>query len=90
MVTPVALDSIGWKYYFVYAGVAFCIPISVYFLFPETMGRNLEEIDLMFRESPSVLATARFAKTRPIAMPQEFVADDDQKGGVVHGSILEK
>ncbi|KAB2576360.1 Sugar transporter [Lasiodiplodia theobromae] len=88
MVTPIALNTIGWKYYFVYAAVAFCIPISVYFLFPETMGRNLEEIDMMFRESPSVLATPRFAKTRPIAMPQEYV---NEKSGVEHhGSDLEK
>ncbi|KAL1616273.1 hypothetical protein SLS56_011486 [Neofusicoccum ribis] len=87
MVTPVAIDSIGWRYYILYAAVAFCIPVSVYFLFPETMGRNLEEIDMMFRESPSVLATARFAKTRPIAMLQEFV---DEKVGVEHGSDLEK
>ncbi|KAK0664416.1 Sugar transporter STL1 [Lasiodiplodia hormozganensis] len=88
MVTPIALNTIGWKYYFVYAAVAFCIPISVYFLFPETMGRNLEEIDMMFRESPSVLATPRFAKTRPIAMPQEYV---NEKSGIEHhGSDLEK
>ncbi|KAF9629165.1 putative sugar transporter stl1 protein [Lasiodiplodia theobromae] len=88
MVTPIALNTMGWKYYFVYAAVAFCIPISVYFLFPETMGRNLEEIDMMFRESPSVLATPRFAKTRPIAMPQEYV---NEKSGVEHhGSDLEK
>lgn len=29
------------------------------------MGRTLEEIDLAFRESPSVWATVRFAKQRP-------------------------
>ncbi|KAK7728990.1 hypothetical protein SLS57_002222 [Botryosphaeria dothidea] len=89
MVTPVALDSIGWKYYLVYACVAFCIPVSVYFLFPETMGRNLEELDLMFRDSPSVLGTVKFAKNRPIGMPQEF-AVDKEKAGVEHESDLEK
>lgn len=72
MVTPVAIDSIGWRYYIVYASIAACIPMTVYFLFPETMGRNLEEIDLMFRQSPSVWSTVRFAKKRPVAMPQEF------------------
>lgn len=29
------------------------------------MGRTLEEIDLAFRDSPSVWATVRFAKQRP-------------------------
>lgn len=72
MVTPVALNSIHWQYYIVYAVIAACIPVTVYFLFPETMGRNLEEIDLMFRQSPSMWATVKFAKNRPIGMPQEF------------------
>ncbi|TDZ26446.1 Sugar transporter STL1 [Colletotrichum orbiculare MAFF 240422] len=72
MVTPVALNTIGWQYYIIYAVVSACIPVSVYFLFPETMGRNLEEIDMLFRESPSVFATVRFAKNRPVAMPHEF------------------
>ncbi|GKT40645.1 sugar transporter STL1 [Colletotrichum spaethianum] len=75
MVTPVALNTIGWQYYIVYAVISACIPVSVYFLFPETMGRNLEEIELLFKESPSVFATVKFAKNRPIAMPQEFESD---------------
>ncbi|KAH6693686.1 putative sugar transporter [Plectosphaerella plurivora] len=72
MVTPVALQTIGYQYYIIYAVIGACIPISVYLFFPETAGRNLEEIDLMFRQSPSVWGTVRFAKSRPIAMPQEF------------------
>lgn len=79
MVTPVALDTIGWQYYIVYAVIAGCIPISVYFLFPETMGRNLEEIEMMFKESPSVWATVKFAKNRPVAMPQEFMSEKEDK-----------
>lgn len=76
MVTPVAIESIGWRYYIVFSVIAACIPLSVYFLFPETMGRNLEEIEMMFKDSPSVWGTVKFAKNRPIAMPQEFLAKD--------------
>jgi MFS family permease len=75
MITPVAINTIGWRYYVVFAVIGACIPVSVYFLFPETMGRNLEEIDLMFKESPSVLGTVGFAKQRRIAMPQEFAME---------------
>lgn len=35
MITPIAIDSIGYKYYIVYACIGFCIPFSVYFLYPE-------------------------------------------------------
>lgn len=78
MITPVALNTIHWRYYIVYAVISACIPLTVYFLFPETMGRNLEEIDLMFRQSPSVWSTVKFAKNRRIGMPQEF--DNNEKG----------
>ncbi|KAM5350973.1 hypothetical protein ACJ41O_003696 [Fusarium nematophilum] len=78
MITPVAVNTIGWQYYIVYAVIAACIPVSVYFFFPETMGRNLEEIELLFRDSPSVWSTVKFAKNRPIAMPQEFLATKDK------------
>lgn len=79
MITPVAINSIGYQYYIVYAVIAACIPVTVYFLFPETMGRNLEEIELLFKESPSVWSTVKFAKTRPIAMPSEFISEKDEK-----------
>ncbi|KAK8084750.1 general substrate transporter [Apiospora hydei] len=79
MVTPVAVNTIGWQYYIVFAVISACIPVTVYFLFPETMGRNLEEIDMMFKEAPSVWAAVKFAKTRPIAMPQEYSSSKDEK-----------
>ncbi|KAI8962056.1 putative sugar transporter [Daldinia sp. FL1419] len=62
MVTPVAIFNIGWKFYLVPAAVAACVPLSVYFLMPETMGRSLEEIDLMFKDAPSVWTTVRYEK----------------------------
>ncbi|KAI1098028.1 general substrate transporter [Jackrogersella minutella] len=73
MVTPVAIYSIGWQYYIVFAAIAACVPISVFFLFPETMGRNLEEIDLVFKESPSAWATVQFEKKhRGLAAPVDY------------------
>ncbi|KAI1381191.1 general substrate transporter [Hypoxylon crocopeplum] len=81
MVTPVAIYDIGWRYYIVFAAVAACVPVSVYFLFPETMGRNLEEIDLMFKQSPSAWATVKFEKSRRKGMPQDF--EDKEDGGAV-------
>ncbi|CAK7205114.1 hypothetical protein SEUCBS139899_007879 [Sporothrix eucalyptigena] len=55
LITPVAINSIGFKYYIVYA----------------TMNMRLEDIDLIFRNSPSVLETVRFAKTRPHIVVEE-------------------
>ncbi|KAK3898643.1 hypothetical protein C8A05DRAFT_18811, partial [Staphylotrichum tortipilum] len=47
-VNPIALDSIGWKYYIVYCIWILVEIATVYFLFPETHNRTLEELSFMF------------------------------------------
>ena len=47
-VNPIALDSIGWRYYIVYCIWILVEIATVYFLFPETKGRSLEELSFMF------------------------------------------
>ncbi|THW87979.1 putative sugar transporter [Aureobasidium pullulans] len=50
MVTPIAIRTIGWKYYLVSACIGAIIPVVVFFYFPETKGRTLEELDIMFKQ----------------------------------------
>ncbi|KAJ5548330.1 Sugar transporter STL1 [Penicillium frequentans] len=48
MITPVMISSIGWgTYLFFAAWNAVFIPV-MYFFYPETAGRSLEEIDIIF------------------------------------------
>ncbi|KAK5654727.1 hypothetical protein OQA88_7052 [Cercophora sp. LCS_1] len=55
-VTPMAFASLGYRYAIVYAVANFFVILPcVYFLFPETMGKRLEEIDELFSSSSSVL-----------------------------------
>ncbi|KAH1623407.1 hypothetical protein KXX16_005803 [Aspergillus fumigatus] len=53
MVTPIALDTIGYQYYVMYAVLSACIPLLVYFFYPETMNRNLELLNHVFRDASS-------------------------------------
>ena len=43
-----------------------CIPLSVILFYPETMGRSLEEIDVIFRDSPSIMGTVSYARHKPV------------------------
>jgi hypothetical protein len=50
MVTPPAFASIGYNTYTVFACInAFMVP-CVYFFYPETAGRSLEEMDDIFQD----------------------------------------
>lgn len=61
-VTPVALDNIEYKFYVVFAvlNLVMIMP-SVYFFYPETNGRSLEEIDFVFLNSKSIFDTVSVA-----------------------------
>jgi hypothetical protein len=50
MITPVSFTNIKWKTYVVFAVLnAFMVP-CVYFFFPETAYRSLEEMDNIFQK----------------------------------------
>lgn len=62
MATPVAIARIGNYYFILFAVISFCIPLSVYFFYPETMGQSLEQIDAVFRDNSNPLAIVRASK----------------------------
>ncbi|SMQ52139.1 unnamed protein product [Zymoseptoria tritici ST99CH_3D1] len=48
MITPVLLNSISWGTYLFFAALNACFFPIIYFFYPETAGRTLEEIDMIF------------------------------------------
>ncbi|KAM3499567.1 hypothetical protein MY11210_009604 [Beauveria gryllotalpidicola] len=65
MITPVAFANIGYKTYVIFAVInAFMIP-SVYFFFPETKLRSLEEMDDIFKKSSSVFDAVSISLKEP-------------------------
>ncbi|PCG95684.1 Major facilitator superfamily domain, general substrate transporter [Penicillium occitanis (nom. inval.)] len=45
---PQALNSASWKLYYIFGGINFMCAIIGFLFFPETAGRSLEELDLLF------------------------------------------
>jgi hypothetical protein len=48
MVTPIMITNIGWGTYLFFAVINFTFLPIIYFFYPETAGRSLEEIDIIF------------------------------------------
>lgn len=64
-VTPIGFETINFRYYVVWAVINFCIATTVYFFFPETNGRSLEEMDEIFRMSHNIFDPPRIARSLP-------------------------
>lgn len=61
-ITPIAFDSISWRYYIVFICTN-AVSVVVFYLFvPETKGRTLEDIDTIFHESRNALQPRRVAR----------------------------
>ncbi|KAH4199126.1 hypothetical protein HBH42_053540 [Parastagonospora nodorum] len=65
MVTPVAFASIGYQTYIIFAVINLAMVPSVYFFFPETAGRSLEEMDEIFHKTTRVFSVVKIAHELP-------------------------
>jgi sugar porter (SP) family MFS transporter len=99
MITPVLIDSIGWGTYLFFAALNACFFPVIYFLYPETSGRSLEEIDLIFakgyiEKKSYVLAAKELPMLEDSELAQysrELGVDmGDEETGSSDGSIKEK
>ena len=59
-ITPTALANIGYKFYIILACFNLCSTLIVYFCYPETKGRSLEEIDFFFARRYGGVTDAHF------------------------------
>jgi sugar porter (SP) family MFS transporter len=91
MITPVAFDTIGYQTYIIFAVInAFMVP-SVYFFYPETAYRSLEEMDSIFHKVTGwkgVFTVVHQAKVEPRRYGKngELLVDySDTEEGRAHG-----
>lgn len=52
MITPKAFESINSYTYTIFAAINLLMAPVIYFLYPETAGRSLEEMDVIFSQTP--------------------------------------
>ncbi|QKX57562.1 uncharacterized protein TRUGW13939_04680 [Talaromyces rugulosus] len=64
-VTPPGTTNLGSHYWIIFAVLNATFVPLVYFFFPETSGRSLEEMDAIFRESKSVFDVVKVSRQLP-------------------------
>ncbi|KAI4725568.1 general substrate transporter [Aureobasidium sp. EXF-10728] len=100
MITPVLIDSIGWGTYLFFAALnALFFPV-IYYFYPESSGRTLEEIDLIFAKGYlEKMSYVTAAVELPHMNPEEidakareygFQSSDDEAGQVKDAHFGEK
>lgn len=83
-VTPVAFTDISWQYFIVYCCLNAAFVPTIYFFFPETARRSLEEIDEIFQGSSSIFDTVSVAKKLPKRGHLSELVRDDKVAEVSH------
>ena len=82
LVTPIGFDNIGYRYWIVYAAINAAIVPTIYFMFPETSGLSLEEMDEVFRQSKNIFDPPKIAraitKSRTAAVDEVQVIKDSK------------
>lgn len=64
-VNPIALEAIGWKYYIVYVVILVVYCLVVFLAYPETRGKSLEQMSLVFDKEDSIDASSISSTTKP-------------------------
>ena len=82
-ITPYGIQSLQWQFYIIWTvfNAAF-VPI-VYFLYPETAGRSLEDIDDYYRNNPPLLVW-RDADAKRSGRPEKYI--EKEREGVRRAS----
>jgi hypothetical protein len=65
MITPPAFATIGYQTYIIFAVINAAIVPSVYFFFPETAYRSLEEMDEIFHKASGPFDVVGIAHNMP-------------------------
>ncbi|CRG83527.1 Sugar transporter STL1 [Talaromyces islandicus] len=65
-ITPVGIANITWKYYLIYASCSAAATVGIYFFYPETQGRSLEQINQIFRQSTSIFDPVKLSLEPPV------------------------
>lgn len=84
-VNPIALEKIGFWYFVFYLGMLVIGTAVIWFAFPETKGRTLEQLGEIFEERPSVIGGIEVGEE----FGENLVSTDAEKTKAANSKITE-
>ena len=80
-VTPIAIASIGWKFYIIFIVCNILNGLFFWAFQPETKGLNLEDMDELFRDSPTFVPGSHWKPSSHVDLDADQIADLEAKKG---------
>lgn len=77
LINPIGISTLGWKYYIVFCCILAFLTAVIYFLFPETKGRSLEQITEIFEgksvtvAAEDIISKGKFGVVHEVEMPDK-------------------
>ncbi|KAK7202729.1 general substrate transporter [Myxozyma melibiosi] len=87
---PPAFTNIQWRTYLIFAVFCICMAIHVFFMFPETMGKTLEEVDIIWEENIAPWKSAKVDVSHIAANRQFASANNEKSTEVEHAEGAEQ
>jgi len=81
-VTPIAITAIGWRFYVIFIVCNAVNGVFFWAFLPETKGLNLEDMDELFRDSPTFVPGSKWQPSSHIDADAETVAEQELRLGL--------
>ncbi|RAH63516.1 general substrate transporter [Aspergillus piperis CBS 112811] len=88
-ITPIGIKNIGWKFWIIWTvfNAAF-LPV-LYFFYPETANRTLEDLDSYYRSNPSLIVI-NDPDAVCVKRPQKYIQHEDNEMQKIQGIQTKK
>ncbi|KAL4946584.1 hypothetical protein BDV06DRAFT_233147 [Aspergillus oleicola] len=77
-ITPIGIQNIGWRFWIVWTILNAAFLPVIYFLYPETANRTLEDLDEYYRTNPSLVVVGDKDATS-VARPVKYIQHEDEE-----------
>ncbi|OKL57932.1 hypothetical protein UA08_06778 [Talaromyces atroroseus] len=76
-ITPIGIQNIGWKFWIVWSIFNVIFLLDIYFFYPETANRTLEDMDAYYRSNPSLVVSSDLDAIS-VKRPSKYIENEEE------------